>query len=102
LAVIRGSEDDFWQAHPATAELVIEICVTSHDYDRSKLRAYATAGVRECWLVLAPEKQVEVYRRPLNGEYAERLVLAGDQALASAAVPGVEITLSSLWEITAK
>jgi Uma2 family endonuclease len=102
LAVIRGSEDDFWQAHPATAELVIEICVTSHDYDRSKLRAYATAGVRECWLVLAPEKQVEVYRRPLNGEYAERLVRAGDQALASAAVPGVEITLSSLWEITAK
>ena len=43
LAVIRGSEDQFWK-HPKTAELVIEVCVSSHDYERSKLRAYAQAG----------------------------------------------------------
>jgi len=48
LAVVRGREEDFRQEHPRTAELVIEVCVTSHDYDRSKLRAYANAGVKEC------------------------------------------------------
>src|SRR5213075_1171371 len=46
LAVVRGREEDYWQEHPRTAELVIEVCVTSEEYDRSKLRAYANAGVR--------------------------------------------------------
>src|SRR6266700_1597168 len=64
LAVVRGKEEDFWQEHPHTAELVIEICVTSRDYDRSKLRAYANAAVKECWFVLASDRQIEVHRRP--------------------------------------
>jgi hypothetical protein len=34
--------------------------VSSHDYDRSKLRAYAVAGVQECWLVLGPEKHLNL------------------------------------------
>ena len=62
LAIVRGRREDFRQAYPATAELVIEVCVSSHDYGRSKLRAYAVADVRECWLVLAPETQIEVHR----------------------------------------
>ena len=52
VALVRGTELDFRHDHPHTAELVIEICVSSHEYDRSKLRAYASAGVNECWLVL--------------------------------------------------
>ena len=64
LAVVRGRREDYRQTHPTTAELVIEVCVTSHDYDRSKLRAYASASVQECWLVLGPEKQIEVHRQP--------------------------------------
>jgi Uma2 family endonuclease len=72
LAVVRGQSADFRLAHPRTAELVIEICVSSTDYDRSKLRAYASAGVKECWLVLGPEKQVEVHRQPGDGRFAER------------------------------
>ena len=31
-------------------------------YDRSKLRACASADVKECWLVLGPEKLIEVHR----------------------------------------
>ena len=62
ISVVTGTNEDYLREHPCTAELVIEICVTSHDYDRAKLRAYATAGVKECWLVLGPEKQIEVYR----------------------------------------
>src|SRR5260370_2689379 len=61
VAVIRGEEDNFWSEHPRTAELVIEVCVTSHEYHRSKLRAYASAGVKECWLVLGREKEVVVH-----------------------------------------
>src|SRR2546428_29953 len=41
LSLVRGSAKDFRDEHPRTAELVIEVCVTSHEHDRSKLRAYA-------------------------------------------------------------
>jgi Uma2 family endonuclease len=93
LSVVKGRIEDFRHAHPTTAELAIEICVTSHEYDRSKLRAYATAGVREFWLVLAPEKQIEVHRQPQGEQYAEHAVHGPGGTLTSAAVPGFAVEL---------
>jgi Uma2 family endonuclease len=97
LAVVSGSKEDYRNDHPHTAELVIEVCVSSHDYDRSKLRAYAQAGVKECWLVLAPEKQIEVYRKPNEGQFNERSVSAIEDSLTAASVLGVEVSLSELF-----
>ena len=97
LSVVRGRIEDFRHAHPTTAELVIEICVTSHDYDRSKLRAYATAGVKECWLVLGPEQQIEVHRQPQDGQFAERAVHGPGGTLTSAAVPSFTAELDRLF-----
>jgi hypothetical protein len=77
LAVVAGRKEDFRHDHPHTAELVVEVCVTSRDYDRSKLRAYATADVKECWLVLGPEKKIEVYRKPADGQFTEHAVQIG-------------------------
>ena len=97
LAVIRGTEEDFWSHHPRTAELVIEVCVTSHDYDRSKLRAYANAGVKECWLVLVPEKQIEIYREPQEGQFAEHIVHGPGGVLTSSALPEFSLLLEALF-----
>ena len=97
LSVIHGSINDYPDEHPHTAELVIEICVSSHDYDRSKLRAYATAGVKECWLVLAPEKQIEVHRQPQGEQFAEHAVHGPGGTLTSAAVPGFTAELDRLF-----
>ncbi len=72
LAGVRRRAENFWQEHPRTAELVGEVCVTSHDYDRTKLRAHALAGVREVWFGLGPEARIEVFRRPVSGEFTER------------------------------
>src|SRR5262245_58070023 len=30
ISVVRGTETDFLAGHPRTAELVVEVCVTSH------------------------------------------------------------------------
>jgi Uma2 family endonuclease len=98
LAVIHGREEDFWNEHPHTAELVIEVWVTSHDFDRSMLRAYASAGVKECWLVLAPEKQIEVHRQPAGDQYAEHLIVGPGGRLVSAAVPEIGVELEGLFE----
>ncbi len=98
LAVVRGQIADFRLAHPRTAELVIQVCVTSADYDRSKLWAYASGGVKECWLVLGREKQIEVHRQPGEGEFAERTPHGPGGGLTSTAIPSFTVDLSKLFE----
>lgn len=97
LAVIRGREEDFWSPHPTTAELVVEICISSHEYDRSKLRAYAQIGVRECWLVLGPEQQIEVHWQPDGEQFAESTVHGPGGRLTSRAVPEFALDLAGLF-----
>jgi Uma2 family endonuclease len=97
VSVVRGLEKDFLDDHPHTAELVIEVCVTSHDYDRSKLPAYAGAGVKECWLVLGPEKQIEVHRDPVDGKFSQRQTYGPGGKLTSVAVPAFSVDLNALF-----
>lgn len=97
IAVIRGSEEEFWNEHPRTAEFVIEISITSHDYDRSKLRAYAAAGVKECWLVLGPEKQIQVHRHPKDGQFTEQALHGPGGVLTCAALPEFTLSLDALF-----
>src|SRR5437762_12211888 len=97
LAVVRGREEDFRQEHPRTAELVIEVCVTSLDYDRSKLRAYASAGVKECWFVIAPERQIEVHRRPAGDQFAEQAIHGPGGRLTSTDRKSVALDLDALF-----
>lgn len=96
LSVVRGREEDYAERHPQTAELVVEVVVSSHDYDRAKLRAYASAGVKECWLVLAPERQVEVYRQPQGDRYAVKSVFLAGQRLTSSALPTVAVDVAAV------
>jgi Uma2 family endonuclease len=97
IAVVRGTEEDFWSEHPHTAELVIEVCITSHDYDRSKLRAYASAAVKECWLVLGPEKQIAVCRQPKDGQFTEHSLHGPGGTLTSTALPGFTLSLDAFF-----
>ncbi len=97
LAVVAGRKEDFRQEHPRTAELVIEICLTSHDYDRAKLRAYAGAGVKECWLVLGPERQIEIHRQPAGDRFAERVVFGPGGRVVSATAPKFSVELDELF-----
>ncbi|HRZ35852.1 MAG TPA: Uma2 family endonuclease [Candidatus Paceibacterota bacterium] len=97
LSVVHGRIPDFREAHPATAELVVEICVSTHEYDRSKLRAYAGAGVKEVWLVLGPENQIEVHRQPQGERYAESCVHGPGGTVTSAMVPSFTVDLARLF-----
>lgn len=71
VAVVHGRKEDFRSRHPTTAELVIEVAVSSVALDRENASLYAEAGVTEYWIVLGEAEQVEAYRRPMNGVYQE-------------------------------
>ena len=97
ISVTRGRESDFTAAHPATAELVVEIAVSSAALDRENASLYAEAGVKEYWIVLAPQRQVEVYRLPERGHYREKRLVSSDQTLECAAIPGVRVKIGDLF-----
>jgi len=97
LAVVAGCKEDFRLDHPHTAEFVIEVSISSHDYDHSKLRAYAAANVKECWLVLGPEKKIEVYRQPKEGQFTEHTEHGPGGTLPSEALPGFTLSLDALF-----
>jgi Uma2 family endonuclease len=98
VAVVRGTNADFRTAHPTTAELVVEVAVTSLEIDRVKALIYAEAGVKEYWIVCPAEKSVEVYRQPSPQGYAERMIVAAPAILESAVLPGVKVDLAALFE----
>ncbi len=93
ISVIHGNEASFWEAHPTTAELVIEIAVTSEDYDRNKALAYARAGVKEFWIILVNEKRIEVRTLPGEQGYAE---LASVTVAQSTTIPELRIDAAAL------
>ena len=97
IAVTRGGERDFLEAHPTTAELVIEVVRSSPALDRENASLYAEAGVKEYWIVLGRERQVEVYRLPENGRYQETLLVGGNDALECSSMPGLRNQMAELF-----
>jgi hypothetical protein len=97
IAVVKGKNEDFRTAHPRTAELIIEICVTSYEYDRSKLRAYATGGVKECWLVLGREEKIEVYFNPKDGTFQDVETHGPGGGFQSREIANLTIDLNELF-----
>jgi len=97
IAIVRGAEGEFFTSHPKTAELVVEVAVSSPALDRENASLYAEAGVKEYWIILATERQVEVYRRPEDGHYQETSVLGPDGTIACLNVPAVRIGVADLF-----
>ncbi len=66
-AVVVGSPRDYAQAHPKTAVLVVEVALSSVDYDRVvKGSLYAKSGIPEYWLLNLRDRRLEVFREPVS------------------------------------
>lgn len=70
IAVVTGALLDYLNAHPTHALLIVEVADSSlcHDRERKRIR-YATAQIPEYWIINLPENCLEVYRRPMQGDY---------------------------------
>ena len=83
VAVVPAREDDYSHGHPVTAELVIEVAVSSVELDHRKQTIYAAAGVREYWIIMPEDEQVEVYTQPSGQGYRVRRLYASPETVAS-------------------
>ena len=98
VAVVRGEWTEFHRRHPTTAEIAVEIALSSSELDHRKAAIYAAAGLGEYWIVLPETRRVEVHTAPLRGEYARRSVLTRpEDVLTAASLPGFRLTPGELF-----
>jgi Uma2 family endonuclease len=104
VAVIKGKARDFKDAHPKTADLIVEISDTTLSYDRNrKASLYAKFGISDYWILNLKNRTLEVYRRPNEDEntfygfgYAEKLTFDETQEVSPLVQSEAKIKVADL------
>jgi Uma2 family endonuclease len=104
VAIVRGTRDDYRDAHPTRPALVVEIAESSLLFDRNqKGSVYARAGLPDYWIVNLVDRVVEVYRDPVpdpsaryEWRYASVRTVAESDTLAPLALPTLRIAVADL------
>jgi Uma2 family endonuclease len=89
VALLRPRADAYSSANarPADVLLVVEVCDTTGDYDRTvKLPRYARAGIPTVWIVDVRAGLIDVYTQPTAGTYRDSRRLGAAEPLT---VPGL-------------
>jgi Uma2 family endonuclease len=100
LAVVRGQVRDYQSRHPLASDigLVVEVADSSVDRDRIwKREIYARAGLPVYWLINLQEKTVEVYSRPVEGNYLDHRIVGPTETL-TLQDPALEMAAGEIWE----
>jgi Uma2 family endonuclease len=97
LAIVSGLESAYFQKHPGTAALIIEVCISTEHLDRVKLGLYAEAGVQECWLILAEERAVERHTDPQGAAYQTVKRIAWPANLPSVVFPDLVLPPANIF-----
>jgi Uma2 family endonuclease len=104
VAVVVGTLWQYVNAHPTSAELIVEVAETTLAYDRDeKGSLYARSGIADYWIVNLVDRQLEVYRDPrpdptaLHGyAYASRTDLSRSAAVSPLALPQAMVAVADL------
>jgi len=88
---------DYSRDHPTRAHLIVEVSDSSLRKDRFlKGTLYARSGVPEYWIVNVPDRLVEVYRTPRDGEYKSVTTHGIEAVIRPLAFADVGIAISEL------
>src|SRR5262245_12072467 len=104
VAVVHGGPRDYARAHPSNPVLVVEVALTSLDFDRRyKSSLYARAGRPEYWIVNLVDRVLEVRRGPVASggapygwDYATVEVWREGESVSPLAAPGAVIAVADL------
>jgi Uma2 family endonuclease len=96
LVVVAGSPFDYFEEHPRTAALVVEVSGSSLAYDRrEKARLYARAAIPEYWIVNLVDRVVEVHRLPSGTGYGDVSSFRSADTIAPLGAPAAAILVGS-------
>ncbi len=100
IAVMRGNPGGF-KTHPTTADLIVEIADSSLGSDTTtKADLYATAGIKDYWVLDVDGKRLFVFRDPacVDGvhSYQTKMVLKESDKISPLALPSSSILVSEL------
>lgn len=98
IAIVAGASANYRQAHPQSAELVVEVSISTEELDRENAKLYAGAGVPEYWLVLPKQGQVLVYTQPDRENYRSCDSNSAGETIESQRIPTIAIDVSSLFD----
>lgn len=88
---------DYFEAHPTTAWLVIEVAGDSLRKDRVlKNRLYSASGIPEYWIINVPAREIEVYREPSPDGYRTVTHHTPGEHIACLQFPDVDIDIARL------
>jgi Uma2 family endonuclease len=104
VSVVLGTPDQFRNAHPTNALLIVEVSDTTVSYDRRRKGSlYARAGVEDYWIVNLKRGWLEVCRAPVPDgaerygfRYSTRTDLLAGMTVTPLALPGVSIPVIDL------
>ena len=102
VAVVPGRYEDYDQAHPRSALLVVEVADSSLKQDRlTKAMIYAAAGIPEYWIVNVVDQQVEVHRQPDPGarRYRDVTIARRSARLQLVAFPDTTVATDDLLPV---
>jgi Uma2 family endonuclease len=97
ISIVKGSIDDYANAHPTRAELVVEVSFTTLSEDRSMAFIYAESSIPEYWLFNLNNNTVEVYTKPMQDRYSEMKTYSQSDILTLSSMPEIKIQLSDLF-----
>ncbi|HEV7405269.1 MAG TPA: Uma2 family endonuclease [Chthoniobacteraceae bacterium] len=85
------------KTRPEEVFLLVEVSDSSLAFDRGRKRkAYAEAGVSEYWIVNLEEDVVEVFRQPVDGNYAVEQRFALEESVAPLAFKDVVVPVAEM------
>ena len=99
LAILKYREDRYRDGRPKPEDIyaLIEVSDSTLDFDRNvKLPLYASAGVREYWIIDVKRKTLIVHRRPNDKGYEQRFESSGEAYVQLEEFPNSSFSVSTL------
>jgi len=104
VAVVPGAIDDYREAHPSRAALLVEVAESSLVLDREhKGSLYARTGIADYWILNLVDRVLEVFREPARDDsapfgwcYARREVFDASASVTPLEAPGARVRVVDL------
>lgn len=97
VAVVTGNARDYLQQHPDSAVLVVEVSVSTLDYDQNlKKTIYARNRIEDYWIVNLQTACLEVYRQPSGDDYRSQQMFKSTDRIQPLVAAGSAILVADL------